>query len=54
MGRVMGFFTLAILIGVATGLVLHSVVIGMVVVGGLSLLGILMLIGRTDRPGPEP
>jgi hypothetical protein len=53
MGRVMGFIALAVVIGVATGLVLHRVVVGMLVGAGVLLLGLLILISRTDRPGPE-
>jgi hypothetical protein len=37
MGRVMGFIALAVVIGVATGLVLHRVVVGMLVGGGVLL-----------------
>jgi hypothetical protein len=50
MGRVMGFIALAALIGVATGLVLHRVVVGMLVGGGVLLLGLFILISRTDPP----
>ena len=50
MGRVMGFIALAVVIGVATGLVLHRVVVGMLVGGGVLLLGLLILISRADRP----
>ncbi len=39
MGRVMGFIALAVVIGVATGLVLHRVVVGMLVGGGRPALG---------------
>ncbi len=51
MGRVMGFIALAIVIGVATGLVLHRVLVGMLVGGGVLLLGLLIVINRADRPG---
>ena len=53
MGRVMGFITLAALIGVVTGLVLHRVVVGMLVAGGVLLLGLFILISRADRPRRE-
>ncbi len=53
MGRVMAFIALAVLIGVATGLVLHRVVVGMLVGGGVLLLGIFILISRAGPPGPE-
>ena len=53
MGRVMGFIALAVLIGVATGLVLHRVLFGMLVGGGLLILGLLLLINRAGSPGPE-
>jgi hypothetical protein len=52
-GRVMGFIALAVLIGVASGLVLHRVVVGMLVGAGILLLGILILISRAGSPGPE-
>jgi len=54
MGRVMGFIALAALIGVATGLLLHRVVVGMLVGAGVLLLGLLILISRADSSGPEP
>jgi hypothetical protein len=54
MGRVMGFIALAALIGIATGLVLHRVVVGMLVGAGILLLGLLILIGRADSPPSEP
>ena len=53
MGRVMGFIALAVVIGVATGLVLHRVVVGMLVGGGILLLGVGILISRADPPGRE-
>ena len=53
MGRVMAFIALAVLIGVATGLVLHRVVVGMLVGGGVLLLGVFILISRAGAPGPE-
>jgi hypothetical protein len=53
MGRVMGFIALAVLIGVATGLLLHRIVVGMLVAAGVLLLGLLILISRADSPGPE-
>jgi hypothetical protein len=54
MGRVMGFIALAVLIGIATGLVLHRVVVGMLVGAGVLLLGILIAIGRADPAPPDP
>jgi hypothetical protein len=53
MGRVMGFIALAVLIGVASGLLLHRVVVGMLVGAGVLLLGLLILISRADSPNPE-
>jgi hypothetical protein len=53
MGRVMAFIALAVLIGVATGLVLHRVLVGMLVGGGVLILGLLIVINRADSPGPE-
>jgi hypothetical protein len=53
MGRVMGFIALAVVIGVATGLVLHRVVVGMLVGGGILLLGVGILISRADPPDRE-
>ena len=49
----MGFLTLAIVIGVTTGLVLHRVLVGMLVGGGIVLLGLFLLMKRADRPGAE-
>ena len=51
MGRVMGFIALATLIGVATGLVLHRVLFGMLVGGGVLILGLLLIINRAGSPG---
>jgi hypothetical protein len=53
MGRVMGFLALAALIGIATGLILHRVVVGMLVGAGILLLGIVIAIGRADPAPPE-
>jgi hypothetical protein len=50
----MWFIALAALIGVAVGLLLHRVLIGMFVGAGVLLLGLFILIGRADSPGPEP
>jgi hypothetical protein len=54
MGRVMGFIALAALIGVATGLLLERVVVGMLVGAGILLLGIAVVISRANPRGPEP
>ena len=54
MGRVMAFFTLAIVIGVVTALVLDRILVGMLVGGGVLILGIVILISRAGRPRPEP
>ena len=54
MGRAMGFIALCVLIGVATGLVLDRVIVGMLVGAGLFLVGLFVLISRADRAGPEP
>ena len=53
MGRVMGFIALCVLVGVATGLVLDRVIVGMLVGGGVLLLGLFIVISRAGRPGPE-
>ena len=53
MGRVMAFIALAVAIGVATGLVLHRVLVGMLVGGGVLILGILIAINRADSSGSE-
>jgi hypothetical protein len=53
MGRVMAFIALAFVIGVATGLVLHRVLVGMLVGGGVLILGLLYVINRAASPGPE-
>ena len=53
MGRVMAFIALAVVIGVATGLVLHRVLVGMLVGGGVLILGILIAINRADTSGSE-
>ena len=58
MPRVFGFIALAVVIGLATGVVLHRVLLGMLVSGGILLLGIVMLISRAeddpDRAEPPP
>jgi hypothetical protein len=48
MHRVVWFIALAVVIGVATGVVLHRVLLGMLVTGGIFLLGIVMLISRSE------
>jgi hypothetical protein len=48
MPRVFGFVALAGVIGVATGVLLHRVLLGMLVSGGILLLGIVMLISRAE------
>jgi len=48
MGRVMGFIALCIVVGVATGLVLDRVIVGMLVGAGLFLVGLFILISRAD------
>lgn len=53
LGRVVGFIAVAIVIGVVTNLVLHRVLVGMLVAGGILLVGLFMLIGRPDPSGPE-
>jgi hypothetical protein len=49
MGRVMAFIALAITIGVATGVLLERVLVGMLVGGGILLLGILLVVSRANR-----
>ena len=51
MGRVMGFIALCVVIGVATGLVLDRVIVGMLVGAGLFLVGLFILISRADAAG---
>jgi hypothetical protein len=53
MGRVMWFIALALLIGVATGLALQRVIVGVLVGAGILMLGLLILIGRADSPSSE-
>jgi hypothetical protein len=53
MSRVMAFIALAVVIGVATGLLLERVVVGMLVGGGILLLGVAVLISRANPRGPE-
>ena len=48
--RVVGFIVLAGLIGVATGLVLERIIVGVLVGAGILLLGIVILISRADSP----
>ena len=48
MPRVFGFIVLAGVIGVATGVVLDRVLLGMLVSGGILLLGIVMVISRAE------
>jgi hypothetical protein len=48
MARVLGFLALAVVIGVAAGVVLDRVLLGMLVSGGILLLGIVMLISRAE------
>ena len=48
MGRFMTFVTLAVVIGLVTDLVLHRVVVGMLVTGGILLVGLLVLISRAE------
>ena len=52
--RVIGFIGLAVVIGVASGLLFHRVVLGMLVGAGVLLLGILVLITRAGSPSHEP
>ena len=51
--RVVGFIVLAGLIGVATGLVLERIIVGVLVGAGILLLGIVILISRADSPSSE-
>jgi hypothetical protein len=48
MARVVGFIVLAFVIGLVTNLVLDRVLIGMFVTGGILLLGLVMLINRSE------
>ena len=54
MGRVTAYIALAALIGVATGLVLHRVVLGMLVGGGILILELLILLSRLDSSRGAP
>ena len=49
----MGFIALALLIGVATGLALHRVLVGMLVGGAILILGIVILINRAGSTDAE-
>jgi hypothetical protein len=53
MGRVMAWIALAAVIGIATGVVLHRVILGMLVASALLFLGLVILISRAGSPGPE-
>jgi hypothetical protein len=46
----MGFLVLAVLIGAATGLALHRVVVGALVGTGIACLGVFILISRASPP----
>ena len=50
----MGFIALAALIGVATGVLLERVILGMLVVGGVLLLGLFVLVSRATPREPAP
>ena len=52
--RVVAFIALAGLIGVATGLVLERIIVGVLVGAGILVVGLLILISRADSPGAEP
>jgi multisubunit Na+/H+ antiporter MnhC subunit len=54
--RVVGFIVLAGLVGVATGLVLHRVILGVLISAGILLLGLFALIVRAGSgdPGTGP
>ena len=52
--RVVAFIALAALIGVATGLVLERVIVGVLVGAGILVVGLLILISRAGSPGAEP
>ena len=51
--RVMGFIALAALVGVASGLLLRRILLGVLVGAGVLLLGLFILISRADSAGPE-
>jgi hypothetical protein len=52
--RALAYIALAGLIGVATGVILHRIVLGVLVAAGLLLLGLFILVSRSEPPGPEP
>ena len=53
MGRVLWFLAFAVFVGVATGLLLHRVILGMLIGAGVVLLGIVIAIGRSEPVDPE-
>jgi hypothetical protein len=50
----MAFIALAAVIGVATGLILERVIVGMLVGAGVLLVGLIILINRAGSGGFEP
>jgi NADH:ubiquinone oxidoreductase subunit 3 (subunit A) len=52
--RVMAYIAFAAVIGIATGLVLHRVIVGVLVGAGVLLLGLVILINRAGPSGTEP
>ena len=53
MWRVMAYIAMAALVGIATGLLLHRVIVGMLVGAAILILGIFILIGRAGSVDPE-
>ena len=51
--RVMGFMALAVVLGVATGLVLERVIVGVLVGAGVVLLGLFILLAQADSTDAE-
>jgi hypothetical protein len=51
--RVVGFMALAVVLGVATGLVLERVIVGVLVGAGVVLLGLFILLARADSTDAE-
>jgi hypothetical protein len=53
MGRVLWFLAFAVFVGVATGLILHRVILGMLVGAGVVFLGIIVAVSRSEPVDPE-
>jgi hypothetical protein len=52
-GKVLWFLAFAVFAGVATGLILHRIILGVIVGAGILLLGIIIAINRSEPVDPE-